>query len=119
GPDAPRMPHVGRADENAAIQKNFQRTHAHPIVADTSRAVRHFAVTGIGHRIKVRYRFVKRFAEAVTNLNAMTNSGHGKVPYGPTGVGDDWVRMGPLKVFLDGGILVGTAYMRHPWGIGP
>lgn len=57
--------------------------------------------------------------EAITNLDAITNSGPGKLPYGPTGVGDDWVRIGPLKVLLDGGILVGTAYMRHPWGIGP
>ncbi|HTA29689.1 MAG TPA: amidohydrolase [Candidatus Cybelea sp.] len=57
--------------------------------------------------------------DAITNLDAITNSGRGKLPYGPTGVGDDWVRIGPLKVFLDGGILVGTAYMRHPWGIGP
>ncbi|MDQ6632073.1 MAG: amidohydrolase, partial [Verrucomicrobiota bacterium] len=36
--------------------------------------------------------------------------------YGPTGVGDDWVRIGPLKVLLDGGVLIGTAYMREPWG---
>ncbi len=36
--------------------------------------------------------------------------------YGPTGVGDDWVRIGPLKVMLDGGMLIGTAYMREPWG---
>jgi predicted amidohydrolase YtcJ len=57
--------------------------------------------------------------EAITNLDALTKSGPGKLPYGPTGVGDDWVRIGPLKVFLDGGILVGTAYMRHPWGISP
>ena len=34
---------------------------------------------------------------------------------GPTGVGDDWVRIGPLKVFLDGGMLNGTAFMRRPW----
>lgn len=34
---------------------------------------------------------------------------------GPTGVGDEWVRVGPLKLFLDGGILSGTAYMRQPW----
>jgi predicted amidohydrolase YtcJ len=37
--------------------------------------------------------------------------------YGPTGVGDDWVRIGPLKVLLDGGMLIGTAYMREPWGV--
>jgi predicted amidohydrolase YtcJ len=38
---------------------------------------------------------------------------------GPTGVGDDMVRVGPIKMFLDGGMLNGTAYMRKPWPIGP
>ena len=33
-----------------------------------------------------------------------------------TGDGDEWVRVGPLKIILDGGILTGTAYMREPWG---
>jgi hypothetical protein len=32
-------------------------------------------------------------------------------------VGDDWVRIGPLKVLLDGGMLIGTAYMREPGGV--
>lgn len=40
-------------------------------------------------------------------------------PNGPTGGGDHWVRIGPMKVFLDGGMLNGTAYMREPWGMGP
>jgi predicted amidohydrolase YtcJ len=34
---------------------------------------------------------------------------------GPTGTGDEWVRIGPIKMFLDGGMLNGTAYMRQPW----
>jgi predicted amidohydrolase YtcJ len=38
---------------------------------------------------------------------------------GPTGVGDDCVRVGPIKLFLDGGMLNGTAYMRQPWPKGP
>ena len=38
---------------------------------------------------------------------------------GPTGVGDEWVRIGPIKLFLDGGMLNGTAYMRTPWPKGP
>jgi predicted amidohydrolase YtcJ len=38
---------------------------------------------------------------------------------GPTGVGDDWIRIGPTKMFLDGGMLNGTAYMRQPWPKGP
>src|SRR6185437_3033148 len=32
------------------------------------------------------------------------------------GDGDDWVRVGPLKIGVDGGILYGTAYMRDPYG---
>jgi predicted amidohydrolase YtcJ len=32
------------------------------------------------------------------------------------GDGDDWVRVGPLKIAVDGGILYGTAYMRQPYG---
>jgi predicted amidohydrolase YtcJ len=34
---------------------------------------------------------------------------------GPTGVGDEWVRIGPIKMYMDGGMLNGTAYMRQPW----
>ncbi len=33
-----------------------------------------------------------------------------------TGHGDDMLRVGPLKVSLDGGILLGTAYLRAPYG---
>jgi len=36
-----------------------------------------------------------------------------------TGTGDDFVRTGPIKIFLDGGMLNGTAYMREPWPKGP
>lgn len=39
--------------------------------------------------------------------------------FGPTGAGDDWVRVGPIKLFLDGGMLNGSAYMREPWPKGP
>jgi predicted amidohydrolase YtcJ len=33
-----------------------------------------------------------------------------------TGWGDDWLRVGPLKVVVDGGMLMGTAYLREPYG---
>jgi predicted amidohydrolase YtcJ len=33
-----------------------------------------------------------------------------------TGFGDEWIRVGALKVILDGGILTGTAYLRQSWG---
>jgi predicted amidohydrolase YtcJ len=32
------------------------------------------------------------------------------------GEGDDWVKVGPLKLGVDGGILYGTAFMREPYG---
>jgi predicted amidohydrolase YtcJ len=32
------------------------------------------------------------------------------------GDGDDWLRVGPIKFFVDGGVLYGTAYMLEPYG---
>ena len=62
---------------------------------------------------------VPRTLEEATRLLAtFTNAPAGKLPYGPTGVGDDWVRIGPFKLWLDGGMLIGTAFMREPWGVG-
>jgi predicted amidohydrolase YtcJ len=62
--------------------------------------------------------FGDRKAVAV-KLNALAGYDTTGEPNGPSGVGDHWVRVGPLKVFLDGGMLNGTAYMREPWGVGP
>jgi predicted amidohydrolase YtcJ len=36
------------------------------------------------------------------------------LPYRP-GEGDDWLRLGPLKIRIDGGLLYGTAYLREPF----
>jgi len=33
-----------------------------------------------------------------------------------TGFGNEWARIGALKIILDGGILTGTAYLAEPWG---
>ena len=55
----------------------------------------------------------------VKSLNTLAGYESRSEPNGPSGVGDHWVRIGPLKLFLDGGILNGTAYMRTPWGVGP
>lgn len=33
-----------------------------------------------------------------------------------TGWGDNWLRSGSLKTIIDGGILIGTAYLREPYG---
>jgi predicted amidohydrolase YtcJ len=55
----------------------------------------------------------------IKGLNALAGYETPGEPNGPSGVGDRWVRIGPLKVYLDGGMLNGTAYMREPWGVGP
>jgi predicted amidohydrolase YtcJ len=34
------------------------------------------------------------------------------------GAGDEWLKVGPLKIFVDGGILIGTSFMREPYGLG-
>jgi len=34
------------------------------------------------------------------------------------GEGDEWLKFGPLKIVADGGILIGTSYMREPYGVG-
>jgi predicted amidohydrolase YtcJ len=34
------------------------------------------------------------------------------------GDGDDWLKAGPLKIVADGGILIGTSFMRDPYGQG-
>ena len=57
-------------------------------------------------------------ATIVAKLNALAGYDTTGEPNGPTGVGDRWVRIGPMKVFIDGGMLNGTAYMREPWGVG-
>lgn len=33
------------------------------------------------------------------------------------GEGDDWIKVGPLKIGVDGGVLYGTAYLREPYGL--
>jgi hypothetical protein len=54
--------------------------------------------------------------EVVKRLEALPGAdGRG----GPTGAGDEWVRIGPIKLYLDGGMLNGSAYMREPWPKGP
>jgi predicted amidohydrolase YtcJ len=34
------------------------------------------------------------------------------------GSGDEWLKAGPLKIVVDGGILAGTSFMREPFGVG-
>ena len=38
-----------------------------------------------------------------------------RIPF-VTGLGDEWYRVGSLKTVADGGILIGTAFLREPYG---
>lgn len=38
-----------------------------------------------------------------------------RIPF-VTGWGDEWLRVGSIKTIVDGGILIGTAYLREPYG---
>jgi hypothetical protein len=38
-----------------------------------------------------------------------------RIPF-VTGFGDEWFRTGSIKTVADGGILIGTAYLREPYG---
>ena len=38
------------------------------------------------------------------------------LPFGPR-AGDEWLKVGPLKIVADGGILAGTSFMREPYGL--
>ncbi len=40
-----------------------------------------------------------------------------RLPFRP-GTADDWLKAGSLKIVADGGILIGTAYLREPYGLG-
>jgi len=48
----------------------------------------------------------KTIPEAIHKLDELTKGPDGNGNYGPTGLGDDWLRIGPLKVLLDGGMLI-------------
>ena len=39
-----------------------------------------------------------------------------RIPF-VTGWGDEWLKVGSLKTVIDGGILIGTAYLREPYGM--
>src|SRR5262249_5236033 len=57
-------------------------------------------------------------ATVVAKLNQLAAYDTSGEPFGPTGARDPRVRIGPIQVFPDRGMLSGAAYMRDPWGVG-
>lgn len=60
-------------------------------------------------RVSVTYRF--RATGTPEEVRARMEA----IPF-VTGFGDEMLRIGPIKTTLDGGILIGTAFLRAPWG---
>lgn len=119
------------AEETGLVKELFRRYNARGLTSVGDRGATDAALTlyrGLRDRgeLTVRVNATRvldppfgdraRIAGAMNALAAYGTTGE---PNGPTGVGDHWVRIGPLKVYLDGGMLNGTALMREPWGVGP
>ena len=118
------------AQERAALKHLYQLYNEQGITsigeADTTPAeIDLFRSLSQSNELTVRINCTRLFQpsadadESIDRLNALTNAPADKLAYGPTGTGDDWVRIGALKTVLDGDLTVGTAYLRTPYGIGP
>ncbi len=120
-----------KADEAELVKRLFRRYNARGLTSVADRSASTTAIDlyrGLRERGELTVRinatrvlsppFGDRKA-IVASLNKLASYESSAEPNGPSGIGDHWVRIGPLKVFLDGGMLNGTAYMREPWGVGP
>lgn len=130
--DLPRDAYSGdSAEESSLVKELFRRYNARGLtsIADRSAnptALKIYRALRDRGELTVRVNATRVLSpptggrEAIAKeLNALAAYDTTGEPNGPTGVGDHWVRIGPLKIFLDGGMLNGTAYMREPWGVGP
>ncbi len=106
-----------------AVKKLFGLYNAQGITSVADRnagrdALDHYLALKESKELTVRVNVARSFSpsgnreEVIRRLEELPGKdGRG----GPTGTGDEWVRIGPIKMFLDGGMLNGTAYMRQPW----
>ncbi len=115
------------AAKRAAVKKLFQRYNAQGLTSIADRnadrdALDLYLTLRESKELTLRINVSRSFSsggtreEIARRLDALPGEDRRG---GPTGVGDDWVRIGPIKLFLDGGMLNGSAYMRQPWPKGP
>lgn len=101
-----------------ALQNIFRRYNEVGITTTTERAateaeVRTYEAFRKHGRQNVRLHMTIRFdtnrptEEIVKRIRALPWKAHS---------GDDWLKLDTLKVTMDGGMLIGTAYMREPYG---
>ncbi len=117
------------AQERAALKHLYQLYNQQGITsisetASSTNAIDLFRDMARSNELTVRINCGRYFSpsadadESTDRLAVFTNAAAGKLPYGPTGIGDDWVRIGPLQTSIDGDAGYGTAYLRTPYGIG-
>ena len=71
-----------------------------------------------GHRIRAGPLLERRFQPGAVLAGDNSEAGFERIIGGlpiKYDQGDDWVRVGPLKIGIDGGALYGTAVMREPY----
>ncbi len=108
-------------DVNDALQSMFKRYNRYGITSifsgsGSSETVDRYRDMHENNKLTVR--ILQNIMLQTTRGNITTEGVLEKLKTLPfvTGDGDEWVRIGPLKIILDGGILTGTAFMREPWG---
>jgi len=114
---------ISAKDRRAAVKKLFHLYNSHGITSVADRnggrdAVDLYYALHNDKELTVRVNIARSFnpygsrEEIARRLDSLTGKdGLG----GPTGKGGIWIRIGPIKFFLDGGMLNGTAFMRQPW----
>jgi predicted amidohydrolase YtcJ len=119
----PRGSTASAADRRKAVKKLFQMYNSFGITSIADRdagrgALDLYLALLKDNELTLRINVARSFdpygsrEEIVLRLLALAGKdGRG----GPTGTGGIWIRIGPIKFYLDGGMLNGTAYMRQPW----
>jgi predicted amidohydrolase YtcJ len=114
---------ISGKDRREAVKKLFHLYNSHGITSVADRSASRDALNLYyallrAKELTVRINVARTFdpygsrEEIAHRLDSLTGKdGLG----GPTGKGGIWIRIGPIKFFLDGGMLNGTAYMRQPW----
>lgn len=108
-------PHKQRVEALEAMQEAYTRVGLTSVIdrSQTPAGLRVYQELWRAGRLRVRTN-VTRTVDAERPLEEVLEEIERIAPI--TGAGDDMLRIGSLKVLLDGGILLGTAYMREPYG---
>lgn len=110
-----RHSHADRVEALRAMQRAYNRVGLTSVIDRSQNAdgMRAYQTLWRDGELTVRS-YVTRTVDAERPLaDVLAEIGN----LGPvTGFGDERFRIGSLKIFLDGGILLGTAYLRSPYG---